>query len=215
MDQIYQFQIDPESNRMAVTIPRSVEHFYSHWEKILTGDGPTLQIAKVILTNEQLVGNVACYHSDDGIDYIGYWLDKEYWGKGIVTQALKLFLNDLRPSRPLYAKVATSNIGSLRVLQKNGFVIERVYTAPADDRCPECEEALLFLPPVHSTSISSSIARLSINNNNFNTIIPPSSTSLLQSHSVYHINTLPPSSTSLISSHSEGEVLSLLMSTQR
>ena len=41
--------------------------------------------------------------------------------------------------------MATSNAASLRVLQKCGFVIERVQLSPASDRYPECEEALLVL----------------------------------------------------------------------
>jgi RimJ/RimL family protein N-acetyltransferase len=45
----------------------------------------------------------------------------------------------------LIATVATSNAASLRVLQKSGFVIERVELSPASDRYPECEEAVLVL----------------------------------------------------------------------
>ena len=49
------------------------------------------------------------------------------------------------PTRPLVATVATSNGASLRVLQKCGFVVERVRLSPASDRYPECEEAVLVL----------------------------------------------------------------------
>ena len=31
LPRIYEFQLDPESNRMAVTIPRSAEVFDAHW----------------------------------------------------------------------------------------------------------------------------------------------------------------------------------------
>jgi hypothetical protein len=48
-------------------------------------------------------------------------------------------------TRPLYAHVATGNGASLRVLQKSGFVTERVWLAPARDRYPGCEEAVLVL----------------------------------------------------------------------
>ena len=58
----------------------------------------------------------------DGRPEIGYWLGKQYWGKGIATRALAAFVKQL-PERPLYAHVVKHNIGLLRVLEKNGFVI--------------------------------------------------------------------------------------------
>lgn len=47
--------------------------------------------------------------------------------------------------RPLHAHTATSNGASLRVLQKCGFVVERVQMSPGSDRYPECEVAVLVL----------------------------------------------------------------------
>ena len=47
--------------------------------------------------------------------------------------------------RPLVAAAATSNGASLRVLQKCGFVVERVRLSPASDRFAEREEAVLVL----------------------------------------------------------------------
>jgi RimJ/RimL family protein N-acetyltransferase len=63
---------------------------------------------------------------------------------GIATRALDLLLREVA-KRPLIAIAATSNGGSLRVLQRCGFVIEQVRYAPADDRHLECEEAVLVL----------------------------------------------------------------------
>ena len=51
---------------------------------------------------------------------VGYWLGKEYWGKGVATRALAEFLR-LVTTRPLYAHVAQHNLASVRVLQKCGF----------------------------------------------------------------------------------------------
>ena len=80
----------------------------------------------------------------DGEDHVGYWIDRAYWGKGIASRALHLLLREVA-KRPLVATVATSNGASLRVLQKCGFVVERVRLSPATDRYPECEEAVLVL----------------------------------------------------------------------
>jgi RimJ/RimL family protein N-acetyltransferase len=47
-------------------------------------------------------------------------LGKEFWGKGIATQALSQFL-EVVSTRPIYARVAKDNLASIRVLEKNGF----------------------------------------------------------------------------------------------
>ena len=140
LPRIYEFQIDPESNRLAVTIPRSADGFRAHWENTLRDQTVT---AKAIFEGDELAGCISCFKMD-GVDTVGYWLGREFWGRGIASRALKLILTEISV-RPLYARVATSNVASVRVLQKCGFVVERVHLSPADDRYPECEEALLIL----------------------------------------------------------------------
>jgi RimJ/RimL family protein N-acetyltransferase len=140
LPRMYEMQLDPESNRLAVTIPRSAEAFESHWADALRDPSVT---AKAILLGEAMVGYVCCF-GRDGRANVGYWVRREHWGKGIASRALELLLLEVS-TRPLYAHVATSNGASLRVLQKCGFVVERVQVSPATDRYPECEEALLVL----------------------------------------------------------------------
>jgi RimJ/RimL family protein N-acetyltransferase len=60
---------------------------------------------------------------------IGYWLGESYWGRGIVTEALMLVtehvfatLNLLR----LFAVPFADNTGSMRVLEKAGYVQEAI-----------------------------------------------------------------------------------------
>ncbi len=140
LPRIYEMQLDPESNRMAVTIPRTREAFDPHWAKLL--DEPVIT-AWAILVDEVLVGTISCFPMG-GQDHVGYWIDREYWGIGIASQALHLLLREVA-KRPLVAAAATNNGASIRVLQKCGFVVERVRLAPASDRFPECEEAVLVL----------------------------------------------------------------------
>lgn len=137
---MYDLQLDPESNRMAVTIPRIREAFDSHWAKSL--DEPNVT-ARVMLVGDAVVGYISRFPADGG-DHVGYWIDRAYWGQGIASRALHLLLQQVS-ERPLHASVATSNVASLRVLQKCGFVVERVRISPATDRYPECEEAVLVL----------------------------------------------------------------------
>ncbi len=122
LPRIYEMQLDLESNRIAVTIPRSEVAFDALWLNVLRDPNIT---AKVILADEVLVGHISCFKMD-GLDSVGYWIDKEFWGKGIATQALELLLIEVT-ARPLYAQVATSNGASLRVLKKCGFMVQQVH----------------------------------------------------------------------------------------
>jgi RimJ/RimL family protein N-acetyltransferase len=140
LPRMYDLQLDPDSNRMAFTIPRTREAFDSHWAKTLDDQNNT---TRAILVGEALVGSISSFPMD-GADHVGYWIDRAYWGKGIASRALHLLLLEV-VKRPLVAIVATSNVASLRVLQKCGFVVEQVRLSPASDRYPECEEAVLVL----------------------------------------------------------------------
>ena len=52
---------------------------------------------------------------------MGYWIGREYWGRGVATAALRSLL-EVIPERPLHPLVAAGNAGSIRVLEKCGFV---------------------------------------------------------------------------------------------
>lgn len=58
---------------------------------------------------------------------IGYWLGEEFWGKGIMTKAIKDMI-DIAYSRyginRIYAVVFLHNVASCRVLEKCGFIFE-------------------------------------------------------------------------------------------
>lgn len=137
---MFEMQLDPESNRMAVTNPRTAEAFHLHWRKVLADPGIT---AWAILYGDLLVGSISGFPMD-GQDHVGYWIDRAYWGMGIASQSLRLLLKEVA-KRPLVAVAASSNLASLRVLQKCGFGVEKVRLSAATDRFPECEEVVLVL----------------------------------------------------------------------
>ncbi len=137
---LFQHQLDPDAVRMAVVYPRDADSFQAHWTRILEDSSTT---ALAILTQGTLVGSISCFRME-GKFLVGYWIAKDQWGRGIGTRALALLLQDVT-SRPLYAHVASHNVGSIRVLTRNGFVIQSYEFKPADDRYPECEEVLLEL----------------------------------------------------------------------
>lgn len=47
-------------------------------------------ILKTILFNGQVAGNIVSF-VQSGEREVGYWIGKEYWGKGIATKALAAF----------------------------------------------------------------------------------------------------------------------------
>lgn len=112
----YEQQLDPEATRMAAFPSRDREAFMAHWAKIRRDGANTLM---TILFDGQVAGNIVSWQQDAERE-VGYWLGKEYWGKGIATQALAEFLNHVT-QRPLYAHVVKHNIASIRVLEKCGF----------------------------------------------------------------------------------------------
>jgi len=92
----------------------------------------------------RVAGNVVSWFEGDGRRVVGYWIGREYWGRGVATKALSEFLGHVE-TRPLFAHVAKHNIASIRVLEKCGFTIsgeDEVHSdAPGDD----VEELLLEL----------------------------------------------------------------------
>jgi RimJ/RimL family protein N-acetyltransferase len=122
----YAQQLDAESTRMAAFPAREEwTDFLTHWRKIL--DDPTC-CQQTIVWNEQVVGYIGSWPQDDR-RLIAYWIGREYWGRGVATAALAEFLGHER-ARPLHAFVVAHNVGSIRVLEKCGFVRMGADTAP-------------------------------------------------------------------------------------
>ena len=58
---------------------------------------------------------------------MGYWLGEQFWGRGIMTEAVTAvtdFCFDNFPLRRIFAEVFSSNPASARVLEKAGFNLE-------------------------------------------------------------------------------------------
>ncbi len=113
---LYELQIDPESNQMAGTKPRTREAFFAVWERVLLD--PNIN-SRVIEVGGAIVGSVSCFQAE-GRDCVGYWIARSHWGRGIASRALPMFLADER-RRPLHATAARANAASHRVLEKCGF----------------------------------------------------------------------------------------------
>lgn len=80
----------------------------------------------------RLAGSIASFVFE-GQAEVTYWIERAAWGAGIATRAVALLL-DLAPARPLHARAASDNAGSLRVLRKSGFKIIGTETSFAVER---------------------------------------------------------------------------------
>jgi RimJ/RimL family protein N-acetyltransferase len=100
-------------------------------------------LIKTILCDEQVTGSVLSFE-DFGQPEVSYWLGRQYWGKGIATRALILFL-DIQKTRPLYAHAAMDNLASIRVLEKSGFMITGRDKGFANARGQKIEELIFTL----------------------------------------------------------------------
>jgi RimJ/RimL family protein N-acetyltransferase len=139
----FEQQLDPDACYMAAFIardPSDRDAFMAHWARIRADDTIT---KRTILLDGHVAGNIASFEWN-GKREIGYWIGKEYWGRGIATRALSQFLGVVK-TRPLYAHAAADNIGSIRVLEKCGFTISGYDRGFAKARGGEIEEAILEL----------------------------------------------------------------------
>lgn len=130
-------QLDPEATRLAAFPSRDREAFFAHWTTNILGN-PTA-LSRTILAGSQVAGNMGAWTDATSHDrLICYWLGREFWGRGIASAALSQFLR-FESTRPLGARVARHNLGSIRVLEKAGFthVGEEAFTLPNGARMKE------------------------------------------------------------------------------
>ena len=136
----YEQQWDPDANRMAAFPARERDAFMAHWAKIL-GD-KTVPVRAIILDGH-VAGNIVSWEQE-GKRLVGYWIGKDYWGRGIATAALSEFLGVVRV-RPLYAHVAKHNVRSIRVLEKCGFRTSTEVAQPSEAPGDGVEELVFRL----------------------------------------------------------------------
>ncbi|MEV0165533.1 GNAT family protein [Nonomuraea fuscirosea] len=108
---------DPEAARRSRFAPREREAFLRHWRTSVLGD-PTVHV-QAIMVGDELAGNLVAWWEDDR-RFIGYWMGRAFWGRGVGTRALGLFLQ-AEKVRPLYADPFHGNTASVRLLERHGF----------------------------------------------------------------------------------------------
>jgi len=137
----FEDQMDKDAVKMAAFTSRDKTAFMEHWNNKILGDAAVIK--KTILFQGNVAGNIDSW-LQDGKYEVGYWIGKEYWGRGIASLALAEFLF-IQNARPLYAHVAKHNKASLRVLEKCGFTITGEDKISCEAFDEEVEEFILKL----------------------------------------------------------------------
>ena len=120
----FEHQNDREAAQMAAFPSRDREAHLAHWDRIRADPDAVL---RAVETDNGVAGNVVSWQAEDHRE-IGFWIDKDLWGRGIATDAVRAFL-DVDHVRPLHAYVAEHNVGSIKVLERCGFERARVTTS--------------------------------------------------------------------------------------
>ncbi|WP_128376902.1 GNAT family N-acetyltransferase [Streptomyces cavernae] len=135
---------EPEGIRMAAFTakdPSDSDYFYSHWARIR--QDPAAVNRTVVGEGGEIVGHAAVFGPPEERE-VTYWIGRQYWGRGAATAALRELLR-VEPARPLHARAAADNVGSIRVLEKCGFVVTGSERDFANGRGEEVDEVLLTL----------------------------------------------------------------------
>ena len=143
LDAIYEQATDPESIRMAAFTSEHQTDRRAFLDRMARLRADTSVSNRVIDVDGALAGTIASFRIDDQLE-VTYWVDRAQWGKGIATAALQLLLAETA-ERPVYARAASDNVGSLRVLEKAGFRRIGVDRGYANGRGEEIEETIMRL----------------------------------------------------------------------
>ncbi|WP_240135841.1 GNAT family N-acetyltransferase [Streptomyces sp. MUM 178J] len=142
LDLFFEQMQDPEAARMAAFMPEGPAdraRFDAHWARVLaSGD-----VNRTVLADGAPVGHAAVYGPEEERE-VTYWIGRDHWGRGVATAALRALL-ELVPERPLRARAAADNTGSLQVLEKCGFRVTGKDRGFAHARGKEIDEYVLTL----------------------------------------------------------------------
>ena len=111
---------------------KTIEEALEDFEKTLLPD--TASFGKTILADERYIGDVWCYCIDPDDEpnvMLSFCIfDPNCWKQGIGTEAVRLFLAEVREKynlKSIGAFTFSDNMASVRVLEKNGFRLRKEF----------------------------------------------------------------------------------------
>lgn len=85
---LFEHQHDLEASRLAAVESRQADEFRGHWTRLLADD---TVVTRAIVVDGEVAGHALSFERD-GCREVGYWLGREFWGRGIATRAPAAFL---------------------------------------------------------------------------------------------------------------------------
>lgn len=142
-DDLFRFSSDPVAIQMAAFTandPMDRDAFNTSWEFRLAN----LSILNfTIWVDGEIAGSVATFYVENERE-ITYWIGREWWGRGIATEAVRQILA-LDPIRPMHGRAAADNPASRRVMEKCGFIQTGTDRGYANARGQIIDEVILRL----------------------------------------------------------------------
>ena len=110
---------------------RTIENVKIYFEKT---SPQANSYGKTIYVDSNYIGDVWCYcieKNETPEAMISFCIfDKSFWGKGLTTKAVSLFINEVCKKyqlKTIGAFCYSDNLASIRVLEKNGFTLEETF----------------------------------------------------------------------------------------
>jgi RimJ/RimL family protein N-acetyltransferase len=119
LDDLFRWESDPKAASMAAFTradPSDRAAFDAHYQKVRSNPDNNNQ---AIEQDGALAGMIASF-TVEGERELTYWIDPARWGQGVATEAVQTFIQR-ETQRPLFARAAAHNVGSNKVLLRNGF----------------------------------------------------------------------------------------------
>jgi [ribosomal protein S5]-alanine N-acetyltransferase len=132
VQEIHRYASDPDVKRfIGWKLMETLEQTREYIEKMLKREeeGSFIYASIVLKSTGGVIGTAMIFGFDHEAKHaeIGYVFHRDYWGKGYGTEAVRMMDNfafETLNLHKLHGRVASSNIGSARVLEKNGYEIE-------------------------------------------------------------------------------------------
>ncbi|MEV0278740.1 GNAT family N-acetyltransferase [Streptomyces sp. NPDC050610] len=112
---------DPEMQHMAAATRKyhyDRGHFDRFWVKVRSDPA---RLLRTVLADGAVAGHAVVSGSPSERE-VSYVVGRSHWGRGIASRALAELIK-LEDIRPLHATAAADNAGSIRVLEKCGFIV--------------------------------------------------------------------------------------------
>lgn len=129
---IHSYASDEEVSRfIGWPLMKNVEETLAFVEEMISREaaGTHLYASIVLKSTGHIIGTAMFFGFDKEANHaeLGYVFHKDHWGKGYGTEAVAMmerFGFEVLKLHKLHARVVDANIGSAKILEKNGFELE-------------------------------------------------------------------------------------------